>query len=258
MSVETGAGDSIILDLGTGLRQLGCSLSGASPYRGTALVSHLHWDHVQGLPFFAPLLRPGSSLAIYGPRQEDGRLLEDAFEDFMRPPYFPITLKQLPAAIGITECPMMPFHVGAARITAREIPHIGATLGFRIEADGVAIAYLPDHQQPCDGSSWVDPAVLDLCRNADLIIHDAQFTDAEFAERSNWGHCTVNYAVEVAIQSGARQLALFHHDPSHSDDQIESMLAEAVLVGRKAGVAVIAASEGLQVDVAPARYAQAS
>jgi ribonuclease BN (tRNA processing enzyme) len=100
--------------------------------------------------------------------------------------------------------------------------------------------------------------VLELCRDADVVIHDAQFTDAEFAQRSTWGHCTIGYAVHVAIQSGARRLALFHHDPSHSDDQMDLLLADAVRAGRKGGIEVIAAAEGLRVDVPSARYARVS
>jgi phosphoribosyl 1,2-cyclic phosphodiesterase len=256
--LEPVGSEPIILDLGTGLRLFGCAWPTAKPFRGTALVSHLHWDHVQGLPFFAPMIAAGSKLDVFGPTQDDGRTLAEAIDDFMRPPYFPITLGQLPAEITVQPCPTKPFQVGTAKVTALEVPHIGATLGFRVEADGVVVAYIPDHQQPLDGSFTVDPAVLELCRDADVVIHDAQFTDAEFAQRSTWGHCTIAYAVQVAVQSGARRLALFHHDPSHSDDQMDLLVADAVRAGRKAGIEVFAASEGLQVDVPLGHYARVS
>ena len=250
--------EPIILDLGTGLRQFGCSLNGSTPFAGTALVSHLHWDHVQGIPFFAPMIVAGSRLDVYGPTQEDGRTLCEAVSDFMRPPYFPVTIDQLPAEVKISECPTVPFKVGTATVIAREVPHVGATLGFRVEADGVAVAYIPDHQQPSDGSYDIADSVLDLCRDADLVIHDAQYTDAEFAQRSTWGHCTVGYAVHVALEAGAKRLALFHHDPSHDDDQMDVLVAQARRAGRKGGLDVFAAAEGLQVEVPAARYARVS
>ena len=203
------------------------------------------------------MIRFGSRLNIFGPTQQDGRSLSDAIDEFMRPPYFPITLGQFPAEVSVEECPSSPFRIGAALITAGEVPHVGVTLGFRIEADGVIVAYVPDHQQPPDGSFDVADAVLDLCRDADVVIHDAQYTDAEFAQRPTWGHCTVSYAVQVAIQSGARRLAMFHHDPSHTDDQMDVLVAAAVREGRKGGVEVFAAAEGLQIDVS-ARYARVS
>ena len=254
--VQPTAGDPIILDLGTGLRVFGCGWPATIPFRGTALVSHLHWDHVQGLPFFAPVVRADSKIDVYGPSPQDGGTLEAAFDAFITPPYFPVTIRQLPADIGLHVCSDQPFKAGSAVVVAREVPHCGRTLGYRIEADGVAIAYIPDHQQPFDGSYTVAESALELCRDADLVIHDAQYTDAEFAQKSNWGHCTVGYAVEVAIQAGARRLALFHHDPSHTDEVMDQLTTMAQALGLAAGVEVFAASEGLQVEVASAGYAR--
>jgi phosphoribosyl 1,2-cyclic phosphodiesterase len=248
----------IICDLGTGLRWFGCEWVARTdePFVGTALVSHLHWDHVQGLPFFAPVLLSGSKMTAYGPRQDNGQTLSGAIDDFMKPPYFPVRLSQLPGQVQFVECPDVAFEVSGARILGREIPHCGPTLGYRIEADGVVIAYLPDHQQPVDGSYLVAESVLELCANADLVIHDAQFTEAEFVKKSTWGHCTIGYAVEVAARAGAKRLALFHHDPSHSDDQMDVLAAKAVELGRAAGVEVFAAMEGQRVTVSSARYAR--
>jgi phosphoribosyl 1,2-cyclic phosphodiesterase len=254
--LQPASGDPIILDLGTGLRAFGCAWPAGKPFRGSALVSHLHWDHVQGLPFFGPALCAGAQVDLYGPTQEDGRTLEAAFDEFIKPPYFPVTISQLPADIRVHVCPEEPFSIGSATVTALQVPHIGHTLGYRIEADGVVVAYIPDHQQPFDGSYGVAASVLELCRDADLVIHDAQYTDAEFAQKYNWGHCTVGYAVEVAIRAGARRLALFHHDPSHSDDQMDQLASMAQAMGRAARVEVFAAHEGQQVDVCSAGYAQ--
>ena len=239
--------DPIVLDLGTGLRFFGLTQPMDGSFRASVLLSHLHWDHVQGLPFLTPALKPGAELDIYGPRQENGIGLREAFDVFMAPPYFPIRLTDLPSSVQFHElADHGPIEVGRAKVLAREVPHIGPTLGFRIELDGVVIAYIPDHQQPGCGSTSVSPAVLELCEHADLVIHDSQYTVGEFAEKAHWGHCTVDYAVEVAAQAGAKRLVLFHHDPSHDDDEIDTILGPAARLGASRGLdEVLAASEGL-------------
>ena len=131
----------------------------------------------------------------------------------------------------------------------REHVHVGATLGFRVEWNGISIAYLPDHGPgtiPSDADDYVPPEVLELCDGVDLLIHDAQHTPAEYELKRHWGHCTVDYAVHVAREAGARTLALFHHDPAHGDDEMDRLLAGACETGAAAGLEeVIAASEGL-------------
>lgn len=225
------------------------SARGDGPFRGAALVSHLHWDHIQGLPFFTPILDPGARLDIYGPRPDGGRSLEDAFDVFMRPPYFPIRCKELPGQVTFQDLGDEDIAVGDAKVRSRAIPHVGMTNGYRIDVDGRSVAYLSDHQQPGD-PTVVAPAALDLCEGVDLLIHDAQYTPTEFAARSSWGHCTVDYAVEVAAQAGVQTLALFHHDPSHTDETVDRLLegAIAAAAGRDIGE-VIAAAEGLTVSL---------
>ena len=250
--VVTGDGfDPIVLDLGTGLRFWGADICAAAPsrFRATALVSHLHWDHVQGLPFFPPLHRAGAELHVVGPSQE-GTTLEAAFDLFLCPPYFPVTLAQLAGTVTFEEATSDPIELGAALVHSRDVPHVGPTLGFRIESGGVSVAYVSDHQQPGCRSTVVADSVLELCEGVDLLIHDAQYTDPEFAEKFDWGHCTVDYAVEVAAQSGAKRLALYHHDPSHDDDTVESLTDVAAASSRlRRGAEVFAAAEGLVVDL---------
>jgi len=249
VSLESPGREPIVLDLGTGLRMLGYRLAsrGPGPFRGSALVSHLHWDHIQGLPFFVPILQAGSTLDIYGPRPDDERTLAEAFDVFMRPPYFPVTCQELPGEIVFHDIGDEEVAVGDAKVRSRAIPHVGVTNGYRVELDGFTVAYLSDHQQPEDATS-VAPEVLDLCEGVDLLIHDAQYTPGEFADRRDWGHCTVEYAVEVAARSGVGTLALFHHDPSHDDDMVDRLLAVATEAagGRDIGE-VIAAAEGLTI-----------
>jgi phosphoribosyl 1,2-cyclic phosphodiesterase len=243
--------EPILLDLGTGLRFFGLDGRCSRPFRGTALVTHLHWDHVQGIPFFTPLLCPDARLDLYAPAQDEG--LEAAVRAFLAPPYFPVGIDELPGEIRFHDTTPGTFTVGEAEIRAALVPHIGPTLGFRVTVRGVSIAYVSDHQQPGVGSTEVDAAVLDLCDGVDLLIHDAQFDDDEFALRSDWGHCTVDYAVEVAARSGAARLALFHHDPSHTDERIDELLADVQVTAAERGVGeVFAASEGLTVSFSSA------
>ena len=136
-----------------------------------------------------------------------------------------------------------------AKVKVRPVPHVGPTNGYRIDMGGASVAYLSDHQMPEDGSHTVSDAVLELCDGVDLLIHDAQYTTDEFPAKSTWGHCTVDYAVHVARESGARRLALFHHDPTHHDDAMDAILAHARGLARGTGVdEVVAAHEGLVVS----------
>jgi ribonuclease BN (tRNA processing enzyme) len=138
--------------------------------------------------------------------------------------------------------------IGRARVMIRDVPHVGATNGYRVELDGFSIAYISDHQQPLEGFD-VAPSVVDLCRDADLVIHDAQFLPDDFAVKSNWGHCTVDYALEVAAVSGAKRIALFHHDPARFDDDVDSILDDARARGAELGLdEVLAAYEGLTIS----------
>jgi len=201
------------------------------------------------LPFFPPLHKADSLLHIVGPAQ-NGKSLEEAFDLFLCPPYFPVTLDQLAGTVTFEEATKDPIELGAATVIARDVPHVGPTIGFRIEAGGRSVAYVSDHQMPGCLSTVVNDSVLELCDGVDLLIHDAQYTDREFAEKFDWGHCTTDYAVEVAVQSGAKSLALYHHDPSHDDDTVEELARLAgVASALRSGPEVFAASEGLMLDL---------
>lgn len=233
----------IICDLGTGVRYLGESLPAGEPFRGTALVSHLHWDHVQGLPFFTPVLRPGAELELVGPVQE-GQTLAEAFAAGMAPPLFPVTLDQLPGTFRFRETSDGSFKVGSATVTVFPVTHVGPTNGYRIDAGGASVAYISDFQQPVDGSHEVSEVVIEACRGVDVLIHDAQYDPQEFELKANWGHCTVEYAVEVARAAEVSRLALYHHDPSHDDAWVDRATQMADELAGDA-FSVIAAAEGL-------------
>lgn len=241
--------DPILLDLGTGLRFFGLDQRPGETMRAHALVTHLHWDHVQGLPFCPPLLSPGAELTIYGPA--DGtRSFGEAFDQLMAPPFFPVRAHELSGDIVFVTLPAGTHQIAGASVTAALVPHTGETFGYRIERDGVVVVYVSDHQQPVDDPDHIAPGVLSLCEGADLLIHDAQYTPEEFVLRSHWGHCTVDYAVHVAAEAGVRSLALFHHDPGHDDESVDYMVLGAAERARQRGVPkVFAASEGLTVSV---------
>jgi phosphoribosyl 1,2-cyclic phosphodiesterase len=267
VAIEVDGQAPICFDLGTGLRNFGLELIAAERhvgFHGAVLLSHLHWDHVQGLPFFVPVHFPESSLDVYGPRQMEGPL-DEVFGGMMKPPYFPITPEQLEGTVSFHDVGQDDFPVNntTAKVRSRWIRHVGPTLGYRLEWQGRSIAYLSDHGQGCGighpgkgqfgGSTsddFVPTDVLDLCDGVDLLIHDAQHTPSEFEQKRHWGHCTVDYAVHVAKEAGASRLALFHHDPAHDDDQIDQLLVAAQdTADRINGGEVLAASEGLALEL---------
>ncbi len=235
----------IVCDVGTGLRNFGAAWGQVRPVEATMLISHLHWDHVQGLPFFNPIHHHNSAVTLYGPPHGE-QSMRESFSGLMRPPYFPICCDQLPRGVRFLDAKSESFVVGDAKITAGNVPHVGDTNGYRIEIDGVVIAYLPDHQEPVGSPTSVAASVLELCDGADVIIHDAQFTAEELKSRPHWGHCTPRYALEVAAQAGVDRLVLFHHDPWHDDDTVDSLAQMCREEAKDLGVRhVIAASEGL-------------
>src|SRR3954447_15037817 len=246
--------DPLIFDLGPGLRNYGEQLAvdgRLDGYHAAVLLSHLHWDHIQGLPFFAPLAAGGGSVVVYGPEQGDGPLAE-VFTGVMRPPYFPITPDELRGDVAFRSVGSDAFAVNGAKVRSRWIRHTDPTLGFRVEIEGVSIAYLPDHGPGTtdDPDFYVPEPVLELCDGVDLLIHDAQHTNEEYENKRNWGHCTIEYAQHVGRESGARTLALFHHCPSHGDDKIDEVHRYPLdLAARTGGPNVIAAADGLTVDV---------
>ncbi|MET0143799.1 MAG: MBL fold metallo-hydrolase [Ilumatobacteraceae bacterium] len=249
VSVDAPGERPLLFDLGTGLRYFGLSRSDDGPFRGTCLLSHLHWDHVQGLPFFGPLLDPESSLVVYAPSEDDGRTAADVLAATIRPPVFPIGIEGLPGHVEVRES-MPRFAVDGFDVMCERVPHVGVAVGYRVTHAGASVAYVSDHQQPTGpGASKVPSGVRSLCEGVDLLIHDAQYTPAEFARKATWGHCTVEYAAWLAAEVGARRLALFHHDPSHDDDTIDRLAEAAASCGRDMGVEVFAAREGLVVEI---------
>ncbi|MEQ1873026.1 MAG: MBL fold metallo-hydrolase [Ilumatobacteraceae bacterium] len=249
VAVRAPGEDPLFFDLGTGARYFGAELALHAPFHGTCLLSHLHWDHTQGLPFFTPLLREGSTLDVYAPAQDDGRSVEEIIGTVIRPPVFPVTIDQLPGAVRFHDTIDCEFHVGGIKVIARTVPHVGPTLGYRVEWGGRSVAYLSDHQQPHDGSFGVTESARELAEGVDLLIHDAQYTPAEFAMKSTWGHCTIDYALWLAEHCSVGKLALYHHDPTRTDDALDEVGRCANKAAAANGFEAFAAYEGLTVDV---------
>ena len=249
VSIDAPGQDPLLFDLGTGVRYFGLSQPTDRPFRGTCLLSHVHWDHVQGLPFFSPLLQQGAELDVYAPSQNGDCNVTDLMNETIRPPLFPITLAELPGEIRFHEIADSEFGIGGFGVMSRLIPHIGRTCVYRVTWLGRSISYLSDHQQPENGSFSVTAGALELCEGVDVMIHDAQYTPAEFKLKRDWGHCMIEYAIWLAAEARARTLVLFHHDPSHDDDCLDALAGAAAACGRARGVEVLAAYEGLRLVV---------
>jgi ribonuclease BN (tRNA processing enzyme) len=171
----------------------------------------------------------------------------------MQPPYFPITPDEMGGSVTFFDTTADDFGVNGAKVRSRWVRHTDPTLGYRVDLEGASVAYISDHGQGCSPGQpdeFVPDDVLDLCDGTDLLIHDAQHTAPEFEVKRHFGHCTIDYAVRVAAQAGARRLALFHHCPTHSDDDIDRMLAYARDVSAKTGgPEIVAAREGMRLSV---------
>jgi phosphoribosyl 1,2-cyclic phosphodiesterase len=250
VSVRTGAGALLVLDCGTGARNLGLALMGER-FGGEAaiLLTHTHWDHIQGFPFFSPLYVPGNVFKIYGPAESSG-VLEGILEGQMAPQYFPVqTLKNMGARIDIAAVPVgRPFEVLGCRVTAALNPH-GRTqaLAFRIEDQGRTLVYASDAGYPAEGPS---AAALALYRDADLLVHDSTYTPEDRARYPERGLASVEEAVAAALRARVRRLALFHYDQDYTDTDITALVNRAKgLAAGDTSLEILAAAEGLSLTL---------
>ncbi len=249
-----GGRPSLIVDAGTGIR-LASDLFGASPglfdgqpYEGAIVLGHLHWDHTQGLPFFAAGNNPGSRVDLYAPAQGE---TESVLGRFMSPPHFPIGPSELMGSWRFHALEPGPTEIAGFSVLALEIPHKGGrAFGYRISDGRATIAYLSDH---CPTNLGPGPtgmgeyheAAMSLAHGVDVLFHDAQYTDEELPVRASFGHASTGYAVGLAEAAEVRQLMLYHHDPARTDDEIDS-----IVTGYKGvEIPVTAAVQGTVLDL---------
>jgi phosphoribosyl 1,2-cyclic phosphodiesterase len=235
-------GHLVVLDAGSGIRRLGLAV-GPEVEHIDLLLSHLHLDHIVGLGFFEPLFQAGRTITIWGPPAAVP--LVERLGRYLSPPLFPVRLRDLACDLELHDATEAPFSCGAFTIRAAPLIHPDSAVGYRIEAEGQALAYLPDHEPALSPrfpllSRWTSGSA--LARAADLLVHDAQYSPDEYDSRVGWGHSSVLDAVAFAELVGAGRLALFHHDPAHDDEQVNALLSMARSASRT--VSVVAAMQG--------------
>jgi phosphoribosyl 1,2-cyclic phosphodiesterase len=250
VEVRTDGGARIVLDAGTGIRSLGAAFGdGDEPVH--LLLTHLHLDHIEGLGFFAPIWTPRRRVSVWGP-PSPVRTLRDRVARYFSPPFFPIDLNEIPCDLAFADAGPSEWTIGDVRVTPYPVQHPGPTVAYRLEVDGRALAYVPDHEPALGttldalGDEWLSG--LPVAADADVLLHDGQYTDEEYRSRVGWGHSSVPDAVGFARRARARRLILFHHDPSRSDDELDAFGRWAAELADGAFPTEVA-REGMQFDV---------
>jgi len=232
VSVLGRAGTMLVLDAGTGIRRLGATIPD-TVRRIDILLTHLHMDHIQGLGFFAPLYRPGLDVHVWGPGSVTLRL-QARLRRYLSPPLFPVNLSELPCKLTFHEVPCAETDIGEFRVCSALVCHPGPTVGYRVTApEGGVLTYLPDHEPalavqrfPSLPREWTSGGT--LAAGADLLIHDGQYSAAEYPGHCGWGHSSLDQALDFGTLAGVKRLVPFHHDPSHTDTDLDLLLARAI------------------------------
>jgi phosphoribosyl 1,2-cyclic phosphodiesterase len=246
VEIRTSNGQVLILDAGSGLRPIDTT---GSPGRIDILLSHLHMDHVQGLPFFAPMLDPEFEVHVWGPISTT-RTLRDRLSRYMSPPLFPVRVRDLKNVIFHDVVPGR-FEIGAVEVWADLICHPGSTLGYRLTENDRVLAYLPDHEPAFGSREFPGPAAwtsgFDIASEAHVLIHDAQYDDGEYQTRVGWGHSSMSQLATFAKITGVEKAVTFHHDPAHTDDYLDELHDRLELVSD--GAVMVRGKTGLSFEV---------
>jgi phosphoribosyl 1,2-cyclic phosphodiesterase len=241
---------TLILDAGTGIRRV-TRLLNRQPFSGAILLSHVHWDHVQGLPFFGAADHDDAQVTLLVPDQQDGTSAEQVLGRVMSPPYFPIAPGQLRGRWRFESVSPGRMQAGGFTVDAREIPHKGGrTIGYRVSDGRSAVAYVTDHCPTAlgpgpDGWGEYHSSALELAAGADVLIHDAQLLAEDVPAQAAFGHAAAEYAIELGRRAGARQVVLFHHQPDRTDDELDQIAKRFA----RAPVPVTVAAEDQVIDL---------
>ena len=275
VEVLTGANTRIIIDAGTGIRKLGKEMMQGAFGRGEGtahlLISHTHWDHIQGMPFFGPLYQRGNRLYVYARRRDDVHL-RAVFQSQTEDPYFPVPFDEVQAEVAFRELVEgARFEIGPVKVACARLNHPWIAIGYRLDYDGVSVCYVTDtapfrdvlleHEyirEPPRPGEPMDPRdaeklrrmeeeLLRMCEGADLVIYDTMFTPEEYRRQPHWGHSTPDDAIALCKAAGARRLALFHHSPDRTDEELDAAVAHYRSVTK--GLDIVAAAEGLELEV---------
>jgi len=237
-------GTVIILDAGTGVRNAASAVD-PNVRRIDILLTHFHMDHLQGLGFFRPLFDPNMEVHIWGPPSTT-MTLHRRLARYLSPPLFPVCIRDFTCKLELHDAPRRKFQLGGLEVTSDLVCHPGPTMGYRVAEGDHSIAYMPDHEVVLGSSAFPTLPVwtsgLGLCKEADVLFHDSQYDDEEYAMRVGWGHSTPTHSGQFAAEAGVKKLVTFHHDPNHDDGKVDAMVADAA---RDAdGVTVVGGAEG--------------
>ncbi|MEJ2054501.1 MAG: MBL fold metallo-hydrolase [Calditrichaceae bacterium] len=251
-----------ILDAGSGLRVFGNELmKNGSPVKASIFISHMHWDHIQGIPFFTPAFIPGNDFTFYG-GEAAGKDLPTIIADQMDPTYFPIEMKEMGSTMNFKALYEGQYNIEGIPVETLYVNHPGNALGYKFQLDGKQLVYISDNEPFISADKMNDPnqvllgedsnqKLINFITHVDVLVHDAQYTEDEYQKKVTWGHSPVEYTVDIALKAEVKKLVLFHHDPMHDDNTIDEMLEHARKFAKSSGgnIEILAASEGLLIEI---------